>query len=188
MRALARAGALQPRVRVRWSWLQGGRPVGAIATIKTADALIVDYQVQTKGEGPMRPMRERVALDWTPCRYGGSRPWFRCPNCGSRRAILFCVGGRFRCRICHDLVYASTWEDPADRARRRADKARRKLGGDDSGRWVAVPAKPPRMRSTTYEQLVDRIVMAEQNALATWTADAEKLLARLNHRLERKRR
>ena len=34
-----------------------------------------------------------IQLDWTPCHYGGSRPWFRCPTkgCGLRVAILYVV-------------------------------------------------------------------------------------------------
>ena len=43
-----------------------------------------------------------VWLDWTPCHFGGERPWFRCPamGCGRRVAILY--GGRiFACRHCY---------------------------------------------------------------------------------------
>ena len=74
-------------------------------------------------------MNYAVWLDWTPCTYGGQRAWWRCPavRCGRRVAVLF--GGRvFACRQCHELTYRSQREAPDDRATRRAEKLRDRLG------------------------------------------------------------
>ena len=54
-----------------------------------------------------------VALDWTPCPFGGARPWFRCPlvvdgePCRHRVRILYRPWGAryFGCRHCHHLTY-----------------------------------------------------------------------------------
>ena len=57
----------------------------------------------------------------------GFRSWFRCPAgtnsekpCGRRCAMLYLLNGRFACRACHSLVYASQRESRAlQRALRR---------------------------------------------------------------------
>ncbi len=49
-------------------------------------------------------------LVWTPCNFGGFRPWFVCPGegCGRRVAILYGPGqGQMLCRHCRNLNYAS---------------------------------------------------------------------------------
>ncbi len=163
-------------------WSRGGKPSGNITVVYTGndpDAVILDYRVRTGASEPWVPIQERIGLERTPCRYGGSRPWFCCPRCRQRRAVLYSVGGRFRCRGCHDLAYESTREDVGERARRRADKLRRKLGDTEHGLWRRVPPKPPRMRWAMYQRLVEEILEAEREALAAWTAEAEKLLARV---------
>ncbi len=39
----------------------------------------------------------------------GYRYYFRCPRCGTRRETLFrCDFSVFQCRVCLDLVYASS--------------------------------------------------------------------------------
>ena len=70
-----------------------------------------------------------VYLDWTPCNFGGHRHWFLCParGCGWRVAIIY-GGGIFACRRCYQLVYASQRETPDDRAARRANIIRERLG------------------------------------------------------------
>jgi len=98
-------------------------------------------------------MRYAVALDWTPCGFGGKRAWWRCPvvGCGRRVAVLH--GGRvFACRQCNHLAYASQREADDDRATRRADKLRNRLG------WVpgilhGDGDKPKGMHWRTYWRL-----------------------------------
>jgi hypothetical protein len=45
----------------------------------------------------------------TPCNFGGSRRWFRCPNCGTKTGKLYLPpdGTAFLCRTCHGLTYRS---------------------------------------------------------------------------------
>jgi hypothetical protein len=69
----------------------------------------------------------QVPLTWTPCGWGGVRPWFLCPICRGRAAVLYCREAP-ACRRCARLVYPSTREDPADRALRRANEVRARLG------------------------------------------------------------
>jgi hypothetical protein len=92
------------------TWCCDGEEVGRVDVIFRGDEVdamtLEDVACQTNGDCHM--VRERVGLDQTRCTLGGSRPWFVCPGCGTRRAVLFCIGGVFRCRVCHDLAYRST--------------------------------------------------------------------------------
>ncbi|HBM45638.1 MAG: hypothetical protein UT05_C0004G0060 [Parcubacteria group bacterium GW2011_GWF2_38_76] len=55
----------------------------------------------------------KVPLTTTPCRYGGSRYWFRCllykngVYCGRRVGVLYKNGDLFGCRHCYNLTYSS---------------------------------------------------------------------------------
>jgi hypothetical protein len=70
-----------------------------------------------------------VLIEWTPCPYGGSRPWFRCPRCNARRAVLHGLAndGRFGCRGCLNLVYTVEDERKMNRVWRKRGKIEAKL-------------------------------------------------------------
>ncbi len=162
---------------VTWTWR--GHVTGLINVEHRGgdpDAVTLDYRVRRPGEG-WRLVRERIALDRTACNFGGSRPWFRCPGCGTRRAVLYGAGGQFRCRACHDLAYRSTREGAIERHRRRADALRRRLGGR-SGPF-AVPCKPTGMHGRTYERITAEIRAREDATLVAVRAETDAMLARL---------
>lgn len=95
VRVLARGGTLAPGFPVL-AWTKGPRTwqVGARAG---DDALVLEYGA---GEGGgRRAVREPVPILRTPCRLGGTRPWFACPGCGRRVALLYGHRGAFRCRV-----------------------------------------------------------------------------------------
>src|SRR5262249_53998145 len=94
-----------------------------------------------------------VRIDRTACHLGGSRPWFICPalGCGRRVAILY-GGAIFGCRHCYRLTYASSREDSGDRATRRADRLRARLGWEP-GILNGEGGKPKWMRWRTFERL-----------------------------------
>jgi hypothetical protein len=132
VRILARCGALTPGVWWTTNWTARGQPSGSITHHAEADALILDYRVKGLLDAEWQLVRERIPMERIPCHYGGSRPWFLCPGCGRRRAVLFSVDGRFRCRACHDLAYSSTRQTLAERALRRKLGARTGMRQD---RW-----------------------------------------------------
>jgi hypothetical protein len=73
-----------------------------------ADGIRLIYTTDPNGEAVDRDYL--VRFDYTEPNYGGVRPWFRCPECGTRRQKL-CLppgGYRFACRDCHDLGYVSS--------------------------------------------------------------------------------
>jgi Zn-finger protein len=96
-----------------------------------------------------------VYLDWTPCHFGGQRPWFLCPahGCGRRVALLY-GGAIFACRHCHQLTYQSQRESHYQRAGRKVDKIIERLGrASDDNCW---PEKPKNMRWRTYHRLISQ--------------------------------
>ena len=90
----------------------------------------------------------------TPCNFGGERPWFVCHRvtCGRRVAILYGPGKYFLCRRCYDLRYESQREDNKDRALRRAQKIRQRLGGS-ANMMEPFPDRPKGMHHDTYMRL-----------------------------------
>jgi hypothetical protein len=91
-----------------------------------------------------------VVVTWTPCNYGGSRPWLHCPNRGcGRRVVKLHLGDRyFGCRRCYRLAYASQTERCRERLQRRRDKLLDRL---DHG------YKPSGMHRSTYSRILNEL-------------------------------
>lgn len=140
-----------------WTWSREGEVMASIGYQATRAAVTLDYK--SNGE----PQRYTVSLEWTPCHYGGARPWFRCPasGCGRRCAVLY--GGRiFACRRCHGLAYESQREDRSSRLMRKADRIRARLGAEPRD---DVEVKPPRMHWRTFERLAAEVERADCESL-----------------------
>ncbi len=117
---------------------------------KTPDDLPALDVRELKRAGLIDPGHELVEgvadLVWTPCNFGGSRPWFVCPGEGCARHVAILYGlGQLLCRHCHDLRYASQREDQINRAMRRIEKANSRL--PPSG------ARPKGMHHATFLKL-----------------------------------
>jgi hypothetical protein len=185
IRRLQHDGLLTPGRVFGWHWTRNGKEVASIRIRAEADHVILDYRSLNDG-GEWQPMNYPVTLEWTPCKLGGRRVWFLCPGCGRRVAILF-GGAIYACRHCHNLAYQCQREPDDDRAIRRAETLRRRLG------WVAGIAnpaggKPKGMHWRTFARL-----QAEYAAFAnaSWAGMAERLglvnrrLAGLEHQIRR---
>lgn len=114
--------------------------------------VILSYR-QRSGGGDWKREEYPVWLDWTACTYGGRRAWFLCParGCGRRVAILY-GGAIFACRHCYRLAYPSQRETADDRAARRAERIRERLGWEP-GILNGEGGKPKGMRRRTFERL-----------------------------------
>lgn len=107
------------------------------------------------GGGDWQPMDYPVRLAWTDCTLGGRRAWLLCParDCGRRVALLYIGGsGIFACRHCYKLAYASQRETVDDRAARRADRIRDRLGWE-AGILNGEGGKPKGMHWRTFNRL-----------------------------------
>ncbi len=171
VRRLQRDGLLTPGRAFGWDWLRNGKTTASIQIRTEANSVILSHRNRSNGS-EREEMTYPVRLEWTGCNLGGQRAWFRCPvpGCGRRVAILY--GGQvFACRHCHALAYECQRETAGDRAMRRADTIRRRLGW---GAGIANPigGKPKGMHWRTYGRL-----MKEYSAFAnaSWVETAEFL-------------
>ena len=152
VRRWAREGVLRPGYWGGWQWTRDDQTVASIQMRAEQDRVILIYKRRSGGED-WKDEQYPVRIVRTRCHLGGSRAWFLCPavGCGRRVAILY-GGGIFACRQCHQLVYASSREDAGDRASRRADRLRTRLGWEP-GILNGEGGKPKWMRWRTFERL-----------------------------------
>jgi hypothetical protein len=146
------------------------------------DEIRLSYRQRVNG-GPWQDVDERVAIEWSPRTYGGAQAYFLCPRCAARRRYLIGAGVRFLCRACHGLVHASSRQRPGDRATRRNQKLRARLGvGQGLGDWIGP--KPKGMHARTFDRIRGRIHAAEADV----HDDMLAVLNRLTRRTERRPR
>jgi hypothetical protein len=134
--------------------------------------------------GEWEDVEETVRIVRVPCHLGGARPYLICPgvvngvSCGRRVAKLHGPGRYFLCRHCYRLAHASQWEDEWDRALRRANKLRQRLGGEP-GMASPFPTRPKGMWRRTYERLYERAFEAEMQADEAFAIRFDRLAARI---------
>jgi hypothetical protein len=139
---------LPPGAAVSWTLTRGGSPIGAVQIGVTAQGLALTF-TPPGGE----PWQQTILITRVPVTFGGERPWLVCPHCWQHTATLYLGRYRYACRTCNGLNYQSTRETHGDRAVRKADKLRRRLG------WVPGVAfghgpKPKGMHWQTFGRLV----------------------------------
>jgi hypothetical protein len=117
------------------------------------------FALTTTTGSPRARVLETIMLDFTACYFGGDRAWFLCPACGRRCAVLW-GKGRFLCRKCQTVAYASQNEDLASRSIRRVHELRAKLNVP-----AAVPIdqirRPRFMRQDRYRSLMIQLACFE---------------------------
>lgn len=157
--SLNKSGALIPGSYCNSTWTRGAEQVGDINISATGDGVTLLYRSRI-GNGEWTDHRERVPVSWEPCRFGGKRPFFHCPNCTQRVLQLFGIG-RYLCRHCHKLTYRSQREPAYGRYIMRAQKIRETLGGS-ANLSEAFPMKPKGMHWDTYSRLRVHAKQAEE--------------------------
>ena len=176
VRNLHRNGCLQPGNCFRSSWSRAGREIASICGFAYPDRVVLSYSHRGGLGGEWEDVEETVPLQWTPCNFGGERPWFICPGaaCGRRVAVLYGPGKYFLCRHCYDLRYESQRKDKKDRALRRAQKIRQRLGGS-ANMLEPFPERPKGMHHDTYMRLFWEHHEAEREHLAGLREGLDKL-------------
>jgi hypothetical protein len=121
-----------PSVSTTCQWTDGNEVINLRAEAKR---LHLSYTVRV-GDGESADVTETVGIAQLRCRFGGTRPYFICPGPGDgakcgRRVIKLRLSRRyFLCRHCNQLAYASQYEEAWQRACRRANKLKQRLGMD----------------------------------------------------------
>jgi|RhiMetdeSRZDD1v2_1073273.scaffolds.fasta_scaffold28421_4 hypothetical protein len=140
-----------------WAWTRNDKPVASINVQMERHSVTLRYRSRSYGED-WTDVAQRVTTVWTPCRFGGERPWFICSvyangtYCGRQVTKLYDAGRLFACRHCYRLAYASQQESAHLRGLLKAQKIRMRLGGSASI-LDDFPEKPKGMHWRTYERL-----------------------------------
>ena len=194
VRWLVRQGLIQPGI-VAWmpvQWTRNGVPDGSVQVSYDArrpDELLLDYQTRALGQTAWTAVHEIIALERTPCHYGGERVWCRCPGCGSRRAVLYNLYGGFRCVPCTGLAYSSTRDDRLAQLNRRAAWITQRLHAEPD--WVGsgriAPCKPKGMHWRTYDRLVREWRAIQAEAESRYETDFSRLIASTDRVLAERR-
>lgn len=146
VRKLQRGGYLSATHRMTWRWSSGA----TIGLDTSPDAVRLSYRYEDNA-GEWRSVDQHIGITRTPCHYGGDRPWFACPRCFRRVAIIY-LWNIPLCRKCARLAYTSQSEDAIDRSWGRTYRIMHRLGQGHEGPH-AVPRRLKGMRRATYERL-----------------------------------
>ena len=189
IRRFHRAGLLKLGCRFSWSWSRAGRQIASIGGVALGSSrpeqVVLLFRYRSGPSAEWEDVQEPVELDWTPCNFGGERPWFVCPGvvngvaCGRRVAVLHAAGKYFLCRHCYDLAYQSQRDNKMYRALHRAQDIRRRLGGS-ANMMEPFPEKPKGMHWRTYERLFWEHHEAEMEQLTTMREWLDKLERQLS--------
>ena len=169
---LQRQGYLHPgETRFMFWWHQGQ------VTARLGIHAHSDGDRLTLYTGHLQGQQTDVSLYYSYPHLGGRRAWFRCPHCARRVGVLY-WRSVIACRTCHRLRYRVEAETDGDKAFRRADKLRARLG------WVPSVAhgegpRPKGMRQTTFARLLAQYRTAERQTLVASMQLVERMHAKL---------
>jgi hypothetical protein len=188
--ALAVRGCLHPGRSGIYPWPGGNGVIVSICfhceALSTPNGcgwrLFLSYATPaSSGEGGGE-RTEIISISRVTYRSGARHLYFLCPGagCGRRVGKLYRSRGRFLCRHCSGLVYASHYYEQYSwqRAFGRANKLRRRLGITGA----SVPDKPKGMPVATYERLLEAVQQAETQATEAGTARLLQLIDQFDRR------
>ena len=184
---LSEKGCLRPGCCGTCRWIVNNEVV-SLKLRAEAERLHLSYTVRV-GNGERQDMTETIPIVHLGCRFGGTRPYFICPgpgdgtDCGRRITKLHLSRRYFLCRHCNQLAYASQYEQQWERALRRANKLKQRLG-IDVGIAEPLPDKPKGMWARTYGRLLDEILEAEILAYEAQANMFNQLLAQVDNDLQ----
>lgn len=132
------------------NWHQGKESLGSVGvSLANHNQLCIQYKYRRSCEGDWSTVTEFIPLQFSACRYGGSRLWLICPKCGKRVAIIY-VDTVVACRSCLGLRYQSEYEDDISRLQSKVRKIFDRIGHDY--------ARPKGMHHKTYECLLSKAI------------------------------
>jgi len=166
LRYLHRNGLLIHGVVSTLWWLQHNRIVGSITIIAKANKIVLNYRVVSSGSGSLQEVYQVVQLNWLPCTFGSTRPFYFCPNCGQQVLILYPDNIYFSCRHCLNLTYQSRNEGRVDQLLRSVRNARSKVGAA-ADLTKTIPPKPKWKHRNKYNRLRQEAELHEMRFLGS---------------------
>ena len=184
---LSEKGCLRPGCTSTCRWIVGNE-FFSINVHAEAERLRLSYAVRA-GDGGQEGVVDTISVVYLRCRFGGSRAYFICSGpgdgtgCGRRVAKLHLSRRYFLCRKCNQLAYATQYEQPWQRALRRANQLRQRLG-IAAGIAEPFPDKPRGMWARTYGLRLNEILEAEMLANEAQANRIKRLLEQVEDDLE----
>lgn len=89
------------------TWTRRGETVARVLVRVGFDCVVFSYRQSWRG-APWRDCTNTVLLTWTECNYGGKRPWWQCPGCDRRVALLYSGNGWYACLSSLGVTGANT--------------------------------------------------------------------------------
>jgi hypothetical protein len=189
---VARAGFLASAGLANWHWTYGDGTQATIGIEGGRDRIILRYRYKSYAQ-EWDAVEQRVPICWTPCRFGGERPWFVCDvnangvYCGRKVVKLYGGGRLFACRHCYRLGYAVQRIGPLNQAHHNLARLHGKLGAHYERPDLPAPPKPKWMRWKTYNLIAQRIEEGQERLDEAFMVGAQRLLARAE-KFEQRRR
>lgn len=142
-----------PPVVREWRLAQGVKQVLLMLRLETDWGDQVDCRsTRTARDGTIiEEAHFQIAVEWTPCNYGGRRARLRCPRESCERPVrkLYLQGMHLLCRSCVGFKYLSQRQRPQERRSARIAAIRAKLGPNIGG----IPTCPRGMGRAEYFRL-----------------------------------
>lgn len=154
IRYMNRNGMLEFGASTTWNWSYGDKILEGISIDCWGNTLTLHQDNDPKH------IEQSILLTWTSCHYGGQRPWFLCPVCNRRAAILYMASASLSCSKCQNITYYSRCETKLDRLLRKKNKLRKRLTVDD-GWGLDFFCKPKGMHQKTYDRLMHELAELE---------------------------
>ena len=170
---LQRRGLLRNGAEGTVQWTLPNGEQARIAIEGGQHSISLKYKAKMGTSDVWQLVSDYFPIAWSPRHFGGAQAYLTCCACDRRARFLYFKTLRFRCRTCHGLVNTSSQERAGDRATRKNQKLRQKLGAP-LGLGDFVP-RPKGMHRATYGIYLQRIKDAEQEV---WD-DAARFLKRL---------
>ncbi len=126
---------LVPGARWTINCYRGDEQQGTIHAAIGDDRVTLSFNARDR-HGKEHPRRQDVGLAYATPRFGGRRPWFTCPACERRCALLYYRRGRFACRTCQGLSYAS-------QSRRNRQEQRTEAPAETTSETASLPVRRP---------------------------------------------
>ena len=83
IRLLSREKLLVPGIRYSGQWSEGDR-VATLELRVQCDSFVLIFKPFSSDT----TVEHWLDIETTPCQFGGRRPWFKCPRCDRRVAVL----------------------------------------------------------------------------------------------------
>ena len=120
------------------------------------------FLIQYRGpKWPADRPPQLIKVQWTPCTFGGSRPWLTC-LCRRRVGRLYHGNGFLGCRHCAEATYESQKRSRRGRLHCKATRIRARLGDYGRPGLDPFPPRPWRMQRKLFDRLRAQLEIIER--------------------------